>query len=122
MAGTDYFLTIDGVDGEIELTSFSFGVSHGPGGSGAGAGKLDVQDLRITKLVDKTSPNLFQACATGTHLKSATIIARKAGGDVQVEYLFSDGFVSSYNVTGNDADIVQEAITLNFGKIEIKYT
>lgn len=27
-----------------------------------------------TKVVDKSSPNLFKACATGEHIKSATIV------------------------------------------------
>ena len=123
MAGPDFFLTVDGVDGEIELTSFSFGISHAAGpagsGSGAGTGKLNVQDLRVTKLVDKSSPNLFKACATGRHLKNAVITIRKAGGDAPLVYSLSDGFVSSYNVTGNDAGIDQEAITLNFAQVQM---
>jgi hypothetical protein len=63
-------------------------------GSGAGAltfNLLDVEfaktstrapirDITITKKVDKSSPKLFQACATGKHFAKVTLSLRKAGG------------------------------------------
>jgi type VI secretion system secreted protein Hcp len=67
---------------EIEVLSFSWGVtnagSSGAGGGG-GAGKATFQDLSIVHKIDKASPNLLQACATGEHVKEATITHRKAG-------------------------------------------
>jgi hypothetical protein len=63
-------------------------------GSGAGAltvNLLDVEfaktsthaplrDITITKKVDKSSPTLFRACATGKHFAKVTVSMRKAGG------------------------------------------
>ena len=49
------------------------------GGSGGGAGKASFHDLSFTHNIDKASPVLLQACATGVHLKEATITHRKAG-------------------------------------------
>src|SRR6266404_9231650 len=67
---------------EIEVLSFSWGVTNAGGvasGSGGGAGKATFQDLSIVHPLDKASPKLLEACATGTHLKEATITHRKAG-------------------------------------------
>ena len=98
MAQVDYFLKIDGVDaesadqthkGEIALESFSWGQSQsgtaGRGGGG-GAGKVQSQDFSFVKKVDKSSPVLMIACATGQHYTNAILTARKAGGGQQ-DYL-----------------------------------
>ena len=71
---------------EIEVLSFSWGVATTPptgGGAGGGAGKATFQDLTIVHPIDKATPALLQACATGRHLKDATITHRKAGGSQQ---------------------------------------
>src|SRR4029077_9313339 len=75
---------------EIEVLSFSWGVTNtratAPGGGGGGDGKATFQDLSILHKIDKASPLLMRACATGMHLKEATITHRKAGKDQQ-DYL-----------------------------------
>ena len=68
--------------GEIELLSWSWGVTNegaAHAGGGAGAGKATFHDLSFTHTIDKASPVLLRACATGVHLKEATITHRKAG-------------------------------------------
>lgn len=75
--------------------------------------------------VNKASPKLMLACATGQHIKSGHLISRKAGGK-QEEYLkvtFSDLLVSSYQTGGSGhSDIVPtDQISLNFAKIEFEY-
>src|SRR5262245_18678056 len=55
---------------EIEVLSFSWGVTNtspAQSGGGAGAGKATFQDLSIVHRIDKASPRLMEACATGTH-------------------------------------------------------
>jgi type VI secretion system secreted protein Hcp len=84
---------------EIEVLSFSWGVANpadfkSPGG---GAGRPTFSDLSFAHNIDKASPNLLNACATGTHLKEATITHRKPGKGQQ-EYLIikmSDVVVTS---------------------------
>ncbi len=136
MAAVDYFLKLDGIDGEsqdskhkdeIELESFSWGATQaGTGGRGAGmsAGKVAMQNFNFVMKVSKASPKLFNHCCTGEHIKKATIIARKAGKDQQ-EYLkvtLSDILVSSYEASGSPNDIVPaDRISLNFSKIEVEY-
>ena len=72
MAIADVFLKIsDGIDGEslddkhkneIEIDSFSWGVTQsgtaGRTGTGQGAGKASFQDIHFTAKVNKSSPTL----------------------------------------------------------------
>jgi len=138
MAQVDFFLKIPGIDGEskdkthaneIQLSSISFGTSNvgsGGFGHGSGSGKAVVQDVHVTKLVDKATPNLFKYCFSGKTVGDAKITMRKAGGDSPVEYLkydLTEVFISSVNTTGHDGGgIAQESVSLNFAKIEITYT
>lgn len=137
MAAVDFFLKIDGVDGEssdakhpneIQLMSWSFGEtqsgSHSAGGGG-GAGKVVMQDFHFTMHTNKASPKLFLACANGEHIKSAKLTCRKAGKEQQ-EFLiwtFSDLLVSSYQIGGSDgANVLPvESISFNFTKVETAY-
>lgn len=137
MSAADFFLKIDGIDGEstddkrkgeCELDSWSFGGSQqgtGHSGGGGGAGKFSAQDFHFTMKVSKASPKLFQACATGEHLKDATLIARKAGKEQQ-EYLkvkLTDILVSSYQQGGaaGSSVVPVDQVSFNFAKIEIEY-
>ena len=74
---------------EIEVLSYSWGVTNAGSmahGTGGGEGKATFHDLSFIHRYDKSSPVLMQYCATGVHLKEATITNRKAGKGQQ-EYL-----------------------------------
>ncbi|HKW98163.1 MAG TPA: type VI secretion system tube protein Hcp [Bryobacteraceae bacterium] len=137
MAIADYFLKLDGIEGEsadhkhkneIHLESWSFGASQSGTmafGGGGGAGKVSMQDFHFVMKVNKASPKLFLACATGDHIKSAILVCRKAGKEQQ-EYLkwtFTDCLVSSYQTGGSGhSDVLPlDQISLNFGKLELEY-
>lgn len=137
MASVDYFLKIEGIEGEsqdhkhkneIELESWSFGESNSgshAGGGGGGAGKVTMQDFHFVMKENKSSPKLFLACAGGDHIKKATLTCRKAGKDQQ-EFLvvnFEDLMVSSYQVGGSAGSSVipVDQISLNFAKIQFEY-
>lgn len=135
MAG-DMFLKLDGIagesadskhKGEIDIQSFSFGVTQAgtaSHGGGAGAGKASFQDLKIIKPADKASPNLMLKCATGEHIKEAILTVRKAGGQQQEYYKIklSDLIVSSFQNNGSgENSIPVESVSLNFAKIEFEY-
>ena len=134
----DAFLKIDGIEGEspdgkhskeIQLLSFSFGADQPASsntGGGAGTGKVNMHDLSVLHSVDKASPKLLVACATGQHIKSAVLTSRKAGGDQQ-DYLIvtlSDVIISSVQASGqaNGSDgLPTEQVSLNFSKINFEY-
>jgi type VI secretion system secreted protein Hcp len=73
--------------------------------------------------VNKASPQLFLACATGKHLKEANLTVRHSGAR-QLEYLkvrLSDVLVASFDESGAD-DTPEEAVSLAFGRLEMQYT
>lgn len=137
MAQVDYFLKIDGIDGEsadskhkaeIELQSWGFGATQSGSmhsGGGGGSGKVSVQDLHFVTTISKASPKLFLSCANGQHIKKAVLVARKAGTEQQEYYkiTLSDLLVSSYQTGGSSHDgiIPVDQVSLNFAKIEIEY-
>jgi type VI secretion system secreted protein Hcp len=139
MATTDFFLKIDGVPGEaedkthkdtIELLSWSWGASNsgtmGHGGGG-GAGKVNMQDFHFVMTFNKASPLLMLRCASGEHIKEATLFCRKPTGQGgQSEYLtvkFSDVIISSYQTGASSGGHVvpTDQISFNFTKIETEY-
>jgi len=68
--------------GEVEVLSWSWGVTQSgtmAHGGGGGEGKANFNDFNFTHHIDKASPVLMKACATGEHIKEATITVRKAG-------------------------------------------
>jgi type VI secretion system secreted protein Hcp len=137
MALVDYFLKIEGIEGEsadakhkgeIDVESWSWGETnsgtHAMGGGG-GAGKVSFQDFHFVMKVNKASPKLNLACATGEHIKKATLTCRKAGGEQQefLKYTFSDCLVSSFQQGGaaTGSVIPLDQISLNYAKIEVEY-
>lgn len=111
---------------EIEVLSFSWGVTNSgtmATGGGAGTGKATFQDLLIVHNIDKASPDLLRACATGTHLKEATITHRKAGKG-QLEFLtvkMNDVIVTGVTHGGATGQPYSETVSLAFAKVDLEY-
>ena len=132
-AAFDSYLKIEGIDGEasaenhkgeIEISSWSWGVSNSgsmAAGGGGGAGKASFSDFHITKTLDKSSPKLMEAVATGEHLKSLTL--RKSGGNQQEYYIIhlSDILISSYSTSSGSGDRPIEEVSFTYQKIEFEY-
>ena len=99
---------------EIEILSYSWGVTNsgtiaGGAGGGAGAGKATFHDLAFAHHIDKATPQLLKACATGVHLKEATITHRKAGKGQQ-EYLIIK--MNDVIVTSVESGIISPVVSL----------
>src|SRR5215467_11230639 len=111
--------------GEIDVLAWSWGVSNAASmatGGGGGLGKASFHDLTITHYIDKASPNLLKMCATGEHIKEATLTQRKQGKGQQ-EYLLiklTDVMVSSVQ-DGGTGDQLTENFTLAFAKVDLEY-
>lgn len=114
MAQEDYFLKIDGIEGEstqkgheqeIEIAGWAWEARNAgsfAGNMGGGSGKVVMRDFKFYVQANKATPKLFLACCTGDHIKSATLTCRKAGKTPQ-EYLkwkFTDLLISSYTIGG----------------------
>src|SRR5215831_10719467 len=136
MAQCDYFLKLEGIEGEstdhkhkneIELLSWSWGESNAGShhwGSGGGTGKVQMKDFNFLMHTSKASPKLMVACACGQHIRNAKLTVRKAG-IYQQEYLIvnmMDVFVSAYDMGGSNGHVLPtDQVKLNFGKIVIDY-
>jgi type VI secretion system secreted protein Hcp len=95
-------------------------MAHGGGG---GEGKANFHDLSFTHKIDKASPVLMKSCATGQHIKEATITLRKAGKGQQ-EFLIikmNDVLITAVSdADGADAGPM-ESVSLAFAKVDVEY-
>jgi type VI secretion system secreted protein Hcp len=133
----DMFLKLDGIKGEsadkshkdeINVLAWSWGMSNSGSahlGGGAGSGKVNVQDLSLTKYIDVSSPDLMLFCCNGKHVAKAQLTVRKAG-ETALEYLIiklEDVLVASVSTGGSGGeDRLTEHVTLNFAKVDVEYT
>jgi type VI secretion system secreted protein Hcp len=113
--------------GEVDLLSWSWGVSQSgtmAHGGGGGEGKASFADFNFSHYIDKASPVLLKACATGEHIKEATVTVRKAGKGQQ-EYLIikmNDIIITnvSPSASGNGGGTA-ENVALQCAKIDLEY-
>lgn len=133
----DMFLKLGDIKGEsadekhaneIDVLSWDWGLSQSGTphtGSGGSAGKVNVQDLSLTKLFDSATPSLMLACCAGKHFKEAMLTVRKAGAK-PLEYIritMKEVLVSSVSAGGSiGEDRPTENITLNFAEYKVEYT
>ena len=113
--------------GETQILAWSWGMSNSGTahmGGGAGAGKVNVQDLSFTKYVDCGSPDLMAAACSGKHFKTATLVVRKAG-EKPLEYLtikMEECMVTAVSTGGSGGeDRLTENVTLNFANVKVIY-
>lgn len=130
------YLKIDGRPGpstskqdHIDILSFSFGASQhhviGPGSSGgeSRAGRADISNVSIMKVLDKTSPLLFDDCVTGNYLKTVDLIYDKPTGDQQEDYFkihMENALITSIQLSGS-AENPTESISFAFEKVKVSY-
>lgn len=128
------YLIIDGRPGPskskenaIDILSFSFGASNtsvvGTSGGETRAGRANIQDISIMKVVDKTSPLLFDDCVTGNYLAKVDLIYDKPMGDQQEDYYkihMENALITSIQHSGSSENPM-ESITFAFSKIKVSY-
>jgi type VI secretion system secreted protein Hcp len=133
-----WFLEIDGIDGastasghkgEIDILSWSWGVARsGPGqpsGAGAASGKATFEDFHFVARIDKATPALFIACATGQHIKFAQLRGARVGKGKANEFLtykLSDVSVTEIDQGDADAGAPIEQFSFDYKKIEMTFT
>lgn len=130
------FLKLDGIDGEstdrnhrgeVELMSWSWGVTNesvagGGGGSGSGVGRATPQALLFVHRYDKASPLLARLAVTGRHLRSAVLSARRSGAG-QRDFLvitMKEVLITAVQMADN-GDGPIEQVSLRFGEIGFSY-
>lgn len=132
-AASDYYLKLDGIDGEsssaghegsLSVDSFSFGATQMGSwtkGGGASVGRAAAPSaeppagsgaLTVSKRYDKASPMLFKACATGQHIKSAQLTRCQDGACKTYE--LQDVLVSSVSISNDGKGGVTEQTSLRY--------
>lgn len=138
-AAQDMFLCIEGVEGEtqdlaypgcIDVLAWSWGMSNS--GStvvgGGGEGKVSVQDISVTKWIDKSSPDLMLLTANGKHFPKLELFVRTSCAvdcvaDPYFQLTMNEVLVSSVSTGGSDGeDRLTENVSFNFAKVEWCYT
>jgi type VI secretion system secreted protein Hcp len=131
------FLYLEGIPGEaraarhagwIEVNSFSFGLNRTPSNT------VSFSPVAMSKAVDKSTPLLFQHCASGKHIKSGIldVIRTERTGIRYLQVKLKDVLVSSLqqNVQSLDNDDTggisapepADIVTLSFSSTEWIYT
>jgi len=133
-AAVDMFLKIEGIDGEatdkkhkgeIDVLSWSWGMSQS-GSSGSGeTGKVNVQDFSYTKFIDKSTPKIYEKLSSGKHIPTIELsISDKkySGKQTYLKYTLTNVLVTSVSTGGSGGeDRPTENITLNFAEIKVTY-
>ena len=115
MATVDYFLKIDGIQGESpgqdaqerdparELFLGRNQCGHLRDGRRRGRRQGADEDFHFVMSVNKASPKLMLACANGEHIKNAILTCRKAGKEQQeyLKFTFTDLLISSVSDRGH---------------------
>jgi type VI protein secretion system component Hcp len=101
--------------GESPVLAFSWGASQSGSVSsgGGGAGKVNVQDVSITRATDSQSPQIFKTVALGQRLP---VVEIEVG---TTKYKLEDVIVSSYSTGGavDGKSPRMDNVSFNFGKI-----
>lgn len=129
LAAVNMFLKIDGIEGEsvfrghekeIDVLAWSWGASRS-----SKPDCVSVQDLSLTKFVDKASAKLITSLASGQAIANATLAVQKAG-EAQTPYILiemSNVTVSTLSTGGSGGeDRLTENVTLNFAALKYTYT
>jgi len=134
-AADDVFLSIPGILGEstdskhkneIVLLSYSQSFTNPVTGGGAGAGRVNCGAVKVTKVVDKSSPLLIAGVATGKHYSKAVITFRKAG-EQPLEYYtvtLTDVLLDAITQTDAspaDATTILEQVSISAAKFKFEY-
>jgi type VI secretion system secreted protein Hcp len=134
------YIKFDGVDGEAQdkdhrnwsdVTTFSQGLMR-PGSSATGAtrrrGDVVVEDIHVTKELDKASPKIAERVCTGNVFPKVeihlTASYTDAGRVTYYAYELKNVLVTNYNISGSgqSEDVPMEDFSLNFEELKVTYT
>ncbi len=138
-SNVDYFLKIEGIEGECvkpgfpgAMEMFDWGFSEHQDGTASSpnasaAGRVTMSDFRFSKEVDSATPRLLQNLFKGTEIERATLTARRTGakdGKPQpyLVWEFKNLIISSQSFNGNNgAGTPTESISFSFAEVKCYY-
>lgn len=137
-AASDYLLDIKGIEGEsvmkgfekqIEILSWSWGVTNSSRSSGGGgaAGKACPSDMSFAKNVDKATPPLIAGAVGGTVSPTAILIGLRPGGgggapQTYIKYEMKNVVITSYQTGGaSGGGVAADSFALRFSAATVTY-
>jgi len=129
------YMKIEGIEGlartgpfdkQHKLESFGWGLQNSSGGVGssfAQMGKINVGDVSISKVADKSSALWIQNCTMGKHIAKAEVTFT-AGTQQDQKYatiVFHDVLISSYQIGCGPDTFPTESVSLSFAKFETEF-
>lgn len=136
----DVYLQIDGIKGEstdanhvgwIECTSVQWGMTQPKSatastGGGHTAERAEMDDIRLQKLADLSSPILMQTCMMGRTIPKAKFEFLRADGQGErIKYFeieLENVLIGQVTPTIHEGSILSETLGLKFSKVKWKYT
>lgn len=133
------FIKFDGIDGEAKqkdhkdwsvIASFNQ-ILHKPGTGSTGGrrrGNAIVEDIIVSKKLDKSSPKIAEGLLKGKFFRKVEIDVTApysdAGKQTYYRYELKNVIVTSYSIhgTGGARDVPVEEFALNFEEIKVTYT
>jgi type VI secretion system secreted protein Hcp len=140
VAAQDIFMCIEGLEGEtkdpkypgcMDVLAWSWGMANsgnlhtGPGG---GEGRVSVQDISLTKYIDKASPDIMLHTASGKVFPKVEIYLHKPCVECKIDNPYytlkiEPALVTSVSTGGSGGeDRLTENVSLNFTKVEWCYS
>ena len=132
------YIKFDGIDGEaksdghkdwIEILSFNQGIhkpASGASGSTRRRSSTEFTDLVVAKELDKSSPKLAEAVATGRVIPRVALdvtVATERGDVTYYRYELTNVIVTSYQVNMDNSEYLpMDSFSLNFEEIKVTYT
>ncbi len=125
-AAQSMFLEISGVPGEVTTPAAfvnQINVLAVSWGGSKSCGPLNLQDVSLTKSVDKASTPLLAAMRDATVYPTATLRFVRSDGGVYTIYQLTNASVTSISTGGSGGeDRNTENVTLTFSQMQITYT
>jgi type VI secretion system secreted protein Hcp len=110
---------------EIQSFEFSMAVPGSVSGTSRRRGDVVVNDIFITKSVDKSTPKLMEALSSSTVIGEVIIDVVRPSGDKDTYYRYelTNVLVTSYQSGGEASGITAgDVLSLNFEEIKVIYT
>lgn len=115
-------------EGEIEIDSWSWGMSSSGAMGGAGtAARTALSELRIEKRADSASTQLMSVMRSNELIKEAVLSVRKAGVNPPIDYMvitILKGRITSFDIgsKASGSPELVERLAIAFEQIDITYS
>jgi type VI secretion system secreted protein Hcp len=113
----------------IPIQSVSFAIENattiGSTSGGAGSGKAKFKEMQFSKLVDNTTPTIFNYLSSGQHFDTVTLFFRKPVNGTKVTFMkvaFKLVFLTSTSLATSSGDSdLSESVTAAYGAQQIAF-